>query len=224
MSRIRTIKPEFFTSEDIVSLSPMARLLYIACWCEADREGRLKWNPRTLKLRYFPGDNCDIDLLATELVDRGLVLPYDVDAQLYAEIPSFAKHQIINNRESASYLPPRVKVASQRVLGEGRKEGKGSRVVPSIGPPQSPVRSVLPLVDGSSFEVTQEHIDSWKSAYPAIDVAQQIESMRVWLDANPRNQKTPAGIERFIVGWLSKSQNSAGRLKVVETPVWAGAK
>ena len=45
MARIRTIKPEFFTSEDIVALSPLARLLFIALWCEADREGRLVWKP-----------------------------------------------------------------------------------------------------------------------------------------------------------------------------------
>lgn len=43
MARIRTIKPEFFTSEDIVSLSPLARLFYVSLWCEADREGRLDW-------------------------------------------------------------------------------------------------------------------------------------------------------------------------------------
>jgi len=54
MARIRTIKPEFFTSEDIVSLTPHARLLYIAMWCEADKEGRMTWRPKTLKMRYFP--------------------------------------------------------------------------------------------------------------------------------------------------------------------------
>ena len=41
MARIRTIKPEFFTSDDICALSPRARLLYVGLWCEADREGRL---------------------------------------------------------------------------------------------------------------------------------------------------------------------------------------
>ncbi len=30
MARIRTIKPEFFTSEDVVALSPLARLLFIS--------------------------------------------------------------------------------------------------------------------------------------------------------------------------------------------------
>ena len=54
MARIRTLKPEFFTSKDIVRMTPLARLVYQALWCEADRDGRLVWDPETLKLRYFP--------------------------------------------------------------------------------------------------------------------------------------------------------------------------
>lgn len=102
MARIRTIKPEFFTSEDIVELSPMARLFYIALWCEADRSGRLTWKPRTMKLRYFPADACDIDALAGEVVASGLVVLY---GEGLGYIPMFAKHQHINPREAPSRLP-----------------------------------------------------------------------------------------------------------------------
>lgn len=102
MARIRTIKPEFFTSEDIVALSPLARLLYQATWCEADKEGRLQWKPGTFKLRYFPADNCDMNALCDELVQRGLAVLYG-DGLAY--IPQFARHQHINPRESASVLP-----------------------------------------------------------------------------------------------------------------------
>ena len=102
MARIRTIKPEFFTSEDIVSLSPLARLLYQATWCEADKEGRMVWKPRTFKLRYFPADDCDIFALCQELVDAGLVVLY---GEGLAYIPCFTKHQHINPRESVSTLP-----------------------------------------------------------------------------------------------------------------------
>jgi 5-methylcytosine-specific restriction endonuclease McrA len=102
MARIRTIKPEFFTSEDIVSMSPLARLLYISTWCEADKEGRLQWKPKTFKLRYFPADNCDIESLCGELVAARLVVPY---GDGFAHIPGFAKHQHVNPRESKSVLP-----------------------------------------------------------------------------------------------------------------------
>ena len=102
MARIRTIKPEFFTSEDIVELDPLARLLYIALWCEADKEGRLQWKPKTFKMRYFPGDSCDIDALCDALVTRRLVCLYG-DGLAY--IPSFKDHQHINPRETDSKLP-----------------------------------------------------------------------------------------------------------------------
>lgn len=102
MARIRTIKPEFFTSEDIVSLSPLARLLYVALWCEADREGRLVWKPRTFKMRYFPADDCDITALCAEILSAKLVRLYG-DGLAY--IPKFGTHQHVNPREAASTLP-----------------------------------------------------------------------------------------------------------------------
>lgn len=126
MARIRTIKPEFFTSSDIASLTPLSRLFYVSMWCEADREGRIAWNTKTFKLRYFPADDCDIEHVAQEVVDAGLIDLYEVDGKQYGEIPSFSQHQVINNREAESCLPekPRVKDASARVQGEGRKEGR----------------------------------------------------------------------------------------------------
>lgn len=131
MARIRTIKPEFFTSADIVSLSPLARLFYVSLWCESDREGRLNWNVKTLKMRYFPADDCCIEQLSGELIRAGLIAIYEVGSRVYCHIPAFKIHQVINNRESDSAIPPpedsRVKVASARVTGEGKegREGKG---------------------------------------------------------------------------------------------------
>lgn len=124
MARIRTIKPDFFTSEDIVSLSALGRLLYIALWCEADREGRLVWRPATFKLRYFPGDRVNIQALGRELTDRQLVVLYG-DGLAY--IPTFLNHQHVNPREAHSSLP--VPDASARVtdaqVGREGREGKG---------------------------------------------------------------------------------------------------
>lgn len=107
MARIRTIKPEFFTSEDIVELSPLTRLFYISLWCEADREGRLAWKPKTLKLRYFPGDDkSSFESSVAELIESDLVKLYEVDGDNYCWIPSFTEHQVINNRETESKIPP----------------------------------------------------------------------------------------------------------------------
>jgi hypothetical protein len=128
MARIRTIKPEFFTSSDIVSLTPLSRLFYVSLWCEADREGRLAWTPKTLQYRYLPGDKVKIDALAQELSEAGLIRIYEVDGKQYADIPSFAKHQVINNREPQSTFPAfngdACVTRESGVKAEGRKEGK----------------------------------------------------------------------------------------------------
>ncbi|WIM09279.1 hypothetical protein [Enhydrobacter sp.] len=161
MARIRTIKPEFFTSDDICALSPLARLLYIGLWCEADREGRLVWTPRVFKRRYLPDDACDGDAVAAELIERGLVVPY---GEGYAWIPTLARHQILNPREAASRLPapegdasPRAADASARVddsasmgrEGEGNgkgKEGEGAGDAPPrvASRPPRPTAHALP--------------------------------------------------------------------------------
>lgn len=106
MARIRTIKPEFFTHGKILKLTPLARLFYVSLWCEADRLGRLKWNPETLKFRYMPADDCSVEGLGTELIAAGLIRLYETPTQIYADIPGFLEHQVINNRESESTLPP----------------------------------------------------------------------------------------------------------------------
>lgn len=112
MAYIRTIKASFFTSDDIVSLSPLARLLYIGLWTEADREGRFVWRTGNFKLRLLPGDACDINELCCELVESGLVIPYEADGKLFAEIPTFKAHQSINVKERKSVIPERVRHAT----------------------------------------------------------------------------------------------------------------
>jgi hypothetical protein len=67
----------------------------------------------------------------------------------------------------------------------------------------------LPLVDGSEYGIKQTDIDGWALAYPAINITQEIHKMRAWLEANPKNKKTSRGIKRFIVNWLTRSQDSA---------------
>lgn len=224
MARIRTIKPEFFTSEDIVSLSPMARILYIALWCEADREGRLVWKPLTFKLRYLPADDCDIRALCDEIVERGLVRLY---GEGYAVIPAFAAHQHINPRESASQLPdPCASVTRASRVGtrkprasdaQGGREGKGKEGNEDSGEPRgdSPPVASIPLVDGTEAAFTQMQVDEWAQAYPAVDVAQQLRQMRAWCNANPTRRKTARGVAAFIVGWLTKEQNSGRPSKAV---------
>jgi len=82
MARIRTIKPEFWTSEQIVECSTTARLLFIGLWNFCDDAGIHPYAPKTIKMQIFPGDAFtpqEIDGLLAELILSGLIKTYHID-------------------------------------------------------------------------------------------------------------------------------------------------
>lgn len=109
MARIRTIKPEFFRHEGLFDAERKSglplRVAFAGLWTVADREGRFRWRPRQLKLDVLPFDDADFDQVLEALVAAGFVERYTVAGEDYGYIPSWHKHQVINNRESASVLP-----------------------------------------------------------------------------------------------------------------------
>lgn len=81
MSRIRTVKPEFWTSEQVTNLTRDARLLFIGLWNFCDDAGIHTASARRLRMEVFPADNLiddDIARLMAELIDNGLVVRYEV--------------------------------------------------------------------------------------------------------------------------------------------------
>jgi hypothetical protein len=110
MARIRTVKPEFFLHEELYDLEQESglpvRLAYAGLWTQADREGRFQWRPRTLKAQILPHDELDFSGVLEALAARGFVVKYTVDGETFGWIPTFKSHQVINNRESESDLPP----------------------------------------------------------------------------------------------------------------------
>ncbi len=109
MARIRTVKPELFEHEELFDLEretglPL-RLAFIGLFTCCDREGRFKWRPRTLKLSVLPHDEIDFARVLDALATRDFVRKYEFDGVEYGVIPTFYKHQVINNRESPSDNP-----------------------------------------------------------------------------------------------------------------------
>ena len=82
-----------------------------------------------------------------------------------------------------------------------------------ICPEQAPDRSgiLLPLVDKTEYDVPLSKIEQWKQAYPAVNVEQELQKMIAWLNANPARRKSRKGIERFVISWLTRAQDSGGR-------------
>ena len=107
--RIRTIKPDFFLHDDLFEAEKESklplRIAYIGLWCAADREGRFKWEPRRLGAAILPYDMIDFSRVLDALTTRGFIERHASQNIDFGVIPSFVRHQVINNRESDSVLP-----------------------------------------------------------------------------------------------------------------------
>lgn len=63
----------------------------------------------------------------------------------------------------------------------------------------------FPLKSGFR-DITQDEVNEWIKLYPKVNVMQELNNMKGWLDANPSKRKTKTGIKRFVNGWLSRAQ------------------
>jgi len=71
------------------------------------------------------------------------------------------------------------------------------------------IAAVLPLADGSVYEVTREQVRVWEQTFPDVDVMQQLRSMKAWLDADPRRGRSRSGIQALIYHWLTDKQDQS---------------
>lgn len=138
MARIRSVHPSFFTDEACVSCSPLARLLYIGLWTDADDQGVFEWRPLQLKMRLLPGDTADASELLAELLNAGLIAPFDHGGARFGAIREFRRFQRPKKPNSIHVLPSewRTYVAIDDASGE--PDGDESGAVPPKGPDKPP--------------------------------------------------------------------------------------
>jgi hypothetical protein len=138
VARIRSINPCAPKDEDVMSLSLAARYVWAYLPCHADREGRLKDAPRTLKAEIMPEDSVDMNTILDELARARHIVRYEVDGRRFIQIRSFARHQSPHTREVPSMIPPpsgeampEHNLGSARP-GEGKQESRPTASSPSI--------------------------------------------------------------------------------------------
>jgi len=96
MARIRSIKPEFWTSEQIVECSANARLLFIGLWNFCDDYGVHPASCSRLKMEVFPNDkfdSADIRRMVDELIEKKLLVEYVIENETYWFVTGWDKHQ-----------------------------------------------------------------------------------------------------------------------------------
>lgn len=94
MAKMRGIKPEFWTDDEIVELSAHARLLYIGLWNLACDNGHVEDRPKQIKMRLLPADAVDVDELLDELTACHRVTRGDG----WITVPNLSRHQKIDKR------------------------------------------------------------------------------------------------------------------------------
>ena len=140
MARTRSLKPAFFTNEDLAGLPFGARLMYAGLWTIADRDGRLEDRPKRIKAQIFPHDSVDAEKLLEQLAGANFIVRYAVDSNRFIAIPTFLKHQHPHHREPASLIPaPGQPQASPGNVGPGRASTpEPSLPISSTPEPQAP--------------------------------------------------------------------------------------
>jgi len=66
------------------------------------------------------------------------------------------------------------------------------------------------------LNITIEDKSGWLAAYPACDIELELYKMREWLLANPEKRKK--NYRRFIVNWLTRTQDKGGSEKIRRHP------
>jgi hypothetical protein len=109
MARIRTIKPDFFTSLPVAELAVEARLTFIGLWTHCDDEGRCIDDARLIKAALWPLDDRtsqDVEGDLEALSERSLILRYVVDGRRFIAVRGWREHQRINRATLSHYPAP----------------------------------------------------------------------------------------------------------------------
>ena len=179
MARIRTIKPEFWTSEQILECSTNARLLFIGLWNFADDQGRHPDSAKQAKAEVFPADDFSIAEVAAmldELWRNGLIDRYTHDNKGYFFVTGW-NHQRIDKPQEPKYPGPFEEYSENipRTLPPDRKgkdrkgkEGKGKDRLRSSNAVELALDRSVPEVKVGTFQSNAEItkvFDHWKQIH-----------------------------------------------------------
>ena len=215
MGRIPTNKPEFFTHEALFDAEADSglplRLAFAGLWTQSDREGRFLWRPRMLKTAIMPYDDVDFSRVLETLLKSGFVVRYAVSGREIGMIPSWHRHQVINNRETASALSPppediqefdasitRAARVDHAASGEGKGREGNEAPKGALSEPSAPTLRKAPK---QKNEYPTDFEEAWK-AYPTHQGMSKAEALPQWrkLSLEDRGKVLPSisGYRAFL--------------------------
>lgn len=190
MARIRSIKPEFWTSEQVMECSPIARLMFIGIWNFCDDHGRHPCSPKQIKALIFPSDEISVETirrLFDELSTNGLVEIYSIDGKEYFQVTGW-KHQKIDKPQPSKY-PPRTSQTNRPVVEhsangidgeEGRGEDKKERKQEEEAAPAASTTVNSYAFEAGVIRLNQKDFDQWKLAYRNLNLEAELLALAPW--------------------------------------------
>ena len=111
MARIRSIKPEFFTSLTIADLPLSTRLTFIGLWTYVDDNGVGPADPRLIRAAVWPLEETPDILQRTRedlqrLHEARLVTLYEASGKPLVAVNSWAEHQKVSHPRKPRFLTP----------------------------------------------------------------------------------------------------------------------
>jgi hypothetical protein len=110
--RIRSIRPEFWSSEDVAALPWDARLVFIGLWSYVDDNGVGRDVEQLIVAALFPLDE-DLTEASVRvhgalklLEDGGQITRYTVDGKPYLHVTAFSANQVVNRPSKPRYPAP----------------------------------------------------------------------------------------------------------------------
>lgn len=188
MARIRSIHPGLFTDEAWVSCSPLARLLIIGLWTDADDQGVFEWKPLQIKMRLLPGDTANCAELLEEIQRAGMIMAYELDGKRYGAIKNFRKFQ---RPQKPNALYPLPDFAAAYV-------GLSTTIPVPVGD-QSPTPTIeaQPMEDGGGLEEKEEG----EASLPAATVVATMAPPREKSGRKPEKPKPWLTELNFCAAW-----------------------
>lgn len=237
MAKIRGFKPDLWTDEDFVEVSPFARLLWMGMWNYACDNGHLQDKSKQIKMRVLPTDDVNCADLLRELEKQGLIERADG----WITVPNLTHHQSPHKRwwvlcekpgcdfpEGASYGHSKRESTVEPPLNHGGTTGAHGGSTADVD-----VEVMLKGSDGDTPPATTTSpqkakttsrkrpatrlADEWKpnaaatkyAASRGVDIEGEAERFRLHAQANDRRQVDWHASFRM---WLSNARPTPGNV------------
>jgi hypothetical protein len=225
--RIRSIKPEFWRSDDIAALDWFDRLLFIGLWSYVDDNGVGRYHLIDICADLFAPDLARDSQETLKRVSEGLrrlcdsdmIQVYEADGRKFVFVTNWEKHQRVNHPNTPRY--PRPSNDSQPLLfdspesllrvTETLKTGTGEQGNRGTGEQskKTPAKQV------SRFPAYSDDFETFWKAYPSFRRKEKPKAWAEWKKAIRRASVAQiiSGLQAYLTGDVTYAPYPAKWLK-----------